>query len=74
MSKVLHATRALLPDGWHTDVRVTLAGGRIAEALANGSIILIHAYFRDFCDGAIPYGISQTLTGNVASLAVYGGP
>ena len=30
MSKVLHATRALLPDGWHTDVRVTLAGGRIA--------------------------------------------
>ncbi|MGL4444907.1 MAG: formimidoylglutamate deiminase, partial [Alsobacter sp.] len=28
---VLHAGQALLPEGWATNVRVTLAGGRIAS-------------------------------------------
>ena len=27
---VLHAKTALLPDGWARDVRIDLAGGRIA--------------------------------------------
>ena len=27
---VLHAARALTPDGWKSDVRVTIEGGAIA--------------------------------------------
>lgn len=32
---ILHATTALLPEGWAQDVRITVTAGRIAEVVAN---------------------------------------
>jgi hypothetical protein len=37
-----------------------VAGDRNVEAFANGSIILIHPYFKGFRDGAILYRVTKT--------------